>query len=304
MVEHVSVLFDTDIGSNIDDALALAYLLRQPKCTLLGVTTVSGPVERRGACAAAVCVAAGRNDIPIHCGASSPLLFGPGQPDVPHFDGLADSIKAIANDTARPTAVEFMRSAIRSSREPVMLLSTGPLTNIALLFAIDPEIPSLLRGFVSMAGVFGPHARDVETNCRADPFAAAVVFEQWRRAATSGGVRVKPFITVGLDVTTRCTMPVGEFRKEMNTPLLNTVIKMADAWLKTRESVTFNDPLAAATVFRPAICGYSAGTVSVDAMPGSPTAGATRFAMSSTGPHRIATSVNPAVFFREYFSVV
>src|SRR4051794_18365684 len=100
MVEHVSVLFDTDIGSNIDDALALAYLLRQPKCQLLGITTVSGPVERRGACAAAVCVAAGRTDVPIHCGASSPLLFGPGQPDVPHFDGLPDSIKALANDAA------------------------------------------------------------------------------------------------------------------------------------------------------------------------------------------------------------
>jgi hypothetical protein len=42
----------------------------------------------------------------------------------------------------------------------------------------------------------------------------------------------------------------------------------------------------------------------VDAVPGSPTAGATRFAMSPTGPHRIATSVNPAVVFREFFSVV
>jgi len=94
---------------------------------------------------------------------------------VPHFDGLSDTIKSIAANAPQPTAVEFLRSAIRSSREPVMLVSTGPLTNIALLFALDPEIPSLLRGFVSMAGVFGPHARDVETNCRADPFAAAVV---------------------------------------------------------------------------------------------------------------------------------
>jgi purine nucleosidase len=304
MLDHATVLFDTDIGSNIDDALALAYLLRQPKCRLLGITTVSGPVERRGACAVALCQAAGRTDIPIHCGASLPLLFGPGQPEVSHFDGLSDSIKALANDAGPPLAVEFLRNAIRASREPVLLLSTGPLTNIALLFALDPEIPSLLRGFVCMAGVFGPHTRDVETNCRLDPFAAAVVFEQWRRAATSGGVRVKPFITVGLDVTTRCTMPVGEFRKEMKTPLLATVVKMGDAWLRTRETVTFNDPLAAATIFRPAICGYSAGTVSVDATPGSPTAGATRFAMSPTGPHRVATSVNPAVFLREYFSVV
>ena len=41
------VLFDTDIGTDIDDALALAYLLCQPECDLLGVTTVSGDVTER-----------------------------------------------------------------------------------------------------------------------------------------------------------------------------------------------------------------------------------------------------------------
>ena len=41
------VLFDTDIGTDIDDALALAYLLCQPECDLLGVTTVSGDVTAR-----------------------------------------------------------------------------------------------------------------------------------------------------------------------------------------------------------------------------------------------------------------
>jgi purine nucleosidase len=241
--------------------------------------------------------------VPIHCGASSPLLFGTGQPDVPHFEALPEHDRSTAVDTT-PTAVEFLRSAIRASREPVMLLSTGPLTNIALLFALDPEIPSLLRGFVSMAGVFGPHARSVETNCRIDPFAAAVVFEQWRRAASSGGVRVKPSISIGLDVTTRCTMSVAELRRQMTRPPLDTITRMADAWLQVRETVTFNDPLAAAVIFRPALCGYASGTVSVDASPGSATAGATRFAMSPSGPHRVATSVNPAVFFRELFSVL
>ena len=70
-MDRIPVLFDTDIGTNVDDALALAYLLKQPRCNLLGVTTVSGPVERRAACAAAVCRAAGRADVPIRCGASS-----------------------------------------------------------------------------------------------------------------------------------------------------------------------------------------------------------------------------------------
>src|SRR4051794_3816150 len=183
-MDRVSVLFDTDIGSNIDDALALAYLLRQPQCNLLGVTTVSGPVERRAACAAAICRAAGRAEVPIPCGASPPLMFGPGQPDVPHFHALAAS-ERVEIDPA-PVAVEFLRNAIRASREPVVLLSTGPLTNVALLFALDPEIPATLRGFVSMAGVFGPHERQTETNCRADPTAAAAVFRMWEHAPSPG----------------------------------------------------------------------------------------------------------------------
>ena len=43
----LKLLLDTDIGSDIDDAMCLAYLLSQPRCELLGVTTVSGDVEAR-----------------------------------------------------------------------------------------------------------------------------------------------------------------------------------------------------------------------------------------------------------------
>ncbi len=56
------VLLDADIGSDVNDALALAYLLRQPRCELLGVTTVTGEQERRALLADALCRAAGRDD--------------------------------------------------------------------------------------------------------------------------------------------------------------------------------------------------------------------------------------------------
>ena len=303
-MDRIPVLFDTDIGSNVDDALALAYLLRQPHCRLLGVTTVSGPVAQRAACAAAICRAAGRDDVPIHCGSSAPLPGGVGQPHVPHFSALAEADRAWAPDAGdAPTAVHFLRNAIRGTPQPVVLLASGPLTNIALLFAMDPEIPSLLRAFVCMAGVFDPHEQAAETNCLVDPLAAAVVFEQWRRASASGGARVKPSVTIGMDVTRRCTMRTDELRRRLNVPPLETVGRRADAWLAARESVTFHDPLAAACVFRPQLCGYAGGTVSVESTPGSLLAGTTRFAPAVTGPHRIATSVNAAVFFREFFGV-
>ena len=87
--ERIPLILDTDIGSDIDDAVALAYLLRQPRCELLGVTTVTGNVAQRAALCDVICRAGGRNDLPIHAGASDVLLFGPGQPHVPQYEAVA-----------------------------------------------------------------------------------------------------------------------------------------------------------------------------------------------------------------------
>ena len=51
------VVFDTDIGGDVDDALALAYLVREPRCELLGVTTEGGSVDKKADIASAVCTA-------------------------------------------------------------------------------------------------------------------------------------------------------------------------------------------------------------------------------------------------------
>ena len=53
------ILLDTDIGSDIDDTIALAYLLARPDCELVGITTVSGDVRKRAAVADYVCRSAG-----------------------------------------------------------------------------------------------------------------------------------------------------------------------------------------------------------------------------------------------------
>ena len=58
---QVKVLFDTDIGSDIDDAVALAYLLAQPHCELMGITTVSGQPIERAKLASAICTAAAQD---------------------------------------------------------------------------------------------------------------------------------------------------------------------------------------------------------------------------------------------------
>ena len=171
--ERVSVIFDTDIGSDIDDALALAYLLKQPRCDLLGVTTVTGDVAKRAALAAALCEAAGRPDVPVHCGAVE-VLSGPGQPLVPQYA----AIRSLPHRADWPpdTAVDFMRSTILAHPGEVTLVTVGPLTNAALLFGRFPGLRGLLRSWVSMAGIFfGPPER-TEWNSVCDPLATAIAF--------------------------------------------------------------------------------------------------------------------------------
>ena len=78
----INFLLDTDIGSDIDDAVCLAYLLANPACDLLGITTVSGEADLRAAIASALCKVAGRS-IPIYPGRDEPLLIAQKQPHAP-----------------------------------------------------------------------------------------------------------------------------------------------------------------------------------------------------------------------------
>ncbi|GAB7037277.1 MULTISPECIES: nucleoside hydrolase [Catenuloplanes] len=196
------LLIDCDPG--IDDMVALLLACASPEVELLGVSTVAGNVG--GALTARnaldVLALAGRPDVPVAVGADRPLVVAGlrGHRGAHGDSGLGGARLPVS--PAEPVgvhAVSFLAAAIESADRPVTLVATGPLTNVALLFAVYPAVAARLGRLVVMGGAAGggnitPVA---EFNVWADPEAA------YRVLTAPGLARVVPTTVVGLDVTLR-----------------------------------------------------------------------------------------------------
>jgi purine nucleosidase len=287
------ILLDTDIGSDIDDAVALAYLLANRQCDLLGITTVTGEPEKRAQLADALCRAAGRK-VPICAGAELPLLIAQKQP----LAQQAPALEKWPHETSFPggRAVLFLQEAIRAHPGEIVLLTIGPLTNVALLFGMDPEIPRLLKGIVSMCGLFSnrvPGYGPVEWNASLDQHTAAIVYRR----------TTETHRTVSLDVTTRLSLGLDEVRARFAGPLLKPVLDFAETWFRHKDAMVFHDPLAAAVIFDESLCRFVRGTVEVE-LESRRFSGATHWSVDpAAGRHEMAVSVDRDRFFEEYFSV-
>ena len=291
----MKILLDTDIGGDIDDALALAYLLKQPQCELLGITTVGGEAEKRAALASALCHAAGQAAVPVHVGASAPLLVPERQPHAYQSAALTDQWPHQTFDK-RNTALAFLRDTIRAHPSEITLLTIGPLTNIGLLFALDPDIPAFLKGLMMMGGCFSATEPDAEWNIVCDPHAAAKVF-----------AAPLELTAVGVDVTGHCRLEADECRRRFPPAggLCMFVAAMAEVLFRSEvPEVIFHDPLAAALLFEPSLCQTTAQRIEVDLMH-KHTLGRTRLVNEAVlKPHHVAHSVAVAKFFAHYFAIV
>lgn len=291
----VPVLLDTDIGTNVDDALCLAYLLKQQRCELLGITTVTGEPTVRAQLASAVCQAFGRSEIPIHSGAAEPSIVAQQQNEVPQKSVLAHWPHC---ETFKPnTAIDFLCEMIHARPGQITFLSIGPLTNMGLLFALEPKIPRLLKQYVCMGGVYlgsVPNYGLTERNISNDPHAASMVF----------GASVPKVQCIGLDVTTQCKMPADVCRARFQNGPLKIIGDLAEVWFRDRNEVIFHDPLAATVIFEPDLCTFQSGSVDID-VPTEPHLARTRFHKDAArGPHQVAVSVNAEAFFEHYFATV
>jgi purine nucleosidase/pyrimidine-specific ribonucleoside hydrolase len=175
----IDMIIDTDIGDDIDDALALAYAALHPRINLLGVTTVYGDAPRRAQLAHCMFHAIGLAHIP--CVAGESAIIGP---DLTHTSQPAaywgnqyaycDKHDA-ARFRPRTDAIEFIRTALRRAPGPVALVGIGPATNLARLIQLDRALVAEKADLYLMAANL--HSTRPEYNVQRDAGAFQVLLE-------------------------------------------------------------------------------------------------------------------------------
>lgn len=155
------VLFDTDIGSDVDDALALGLILAAPEeLELIGVTTVARDVRLRARIAARLLGLAGREDVEVCAGEAVPLLRPPES-----FGWWGHEERCFPEGPDAPVSDEPAPARIvRAARETAGLeiVAVGPMTNVARALALDPGLPRRVAGLTVMGG----HVRQVSVGRR------------------------------------------------------------------------------------------------------------------------------------------
>ncbi|MGF6355067.1 purine nucleosidase [Paenibacillus sp. 4624] len=282
------VLLDTDIGGDIDDAICLAYLLKEPQCNLVGITTVCGEPEKRAAIASAICKTVRRN-IPIIAGSDTTLQPVPVYPTPDGATALSNWEHHIYEKSDAPA---FMYEMIRSNPHEIILLGIGNMTNIATLFNTYPDAPSLLKGLYVMNGYFG-HEELPEAyynwNSWADPLASQIVFAS----------NIAAHRAITLEITDRLTIEASRAGELFlaNSELMKAVFDFGNSWLKSSNKLTLHDPLAAVSIFYPEVCQFEKGFVHVETQKET-LMGGTSFRAAPNGNVEISREVDRERFYQ------
>jgi purine nucleosidase len=274
---RLPVLIDVDTG--IDDALGLLYACACDEIALLGVSTLAGNVNLAKATrnTRAVLALAGRADVPVWPGCAHSLLRHSRDAGAVHGDsGLGHAnLPEPAADESPLNAIDQIVACARAHQGDLVLVATGPLTNIAMALIREPELPKLVRRFVLMGGAFreaGNVTPAAEFNIWHDPEAARMVFRGF------GAEGAAPLIAVGLDVT-RQTQLVPEHLAVLArrcagagdgpalTRFLDDATRHYFDFIEKREGsrfFTMHDPLAVAVAIDPSLVETQAVAVDVE----------------------------------------
>jgi purine nucleosidase len=265
-----------DVDTGVDDAMALLLAAASPEVELVGATCVMGnvTVEQATLNTLAVLELAGLRSIEVAAGAARPSVRDHRPyPEVHGERGLghADLPASVASPSDR-SATSLIVETARTRPGELLLVATGPLTNIATAIAEEPRLPDLLKGFAIMGGAFaraGNVSPTAEANIWVDPEAAQAVFR-----AFVGAPWEKLPLCAGLDVTDRVRMSRAHVA-EVGAPAPDSDLArfVADAVsfyieyherFGPSEGASMHDPLALAITIDPSLVELATTRVEVE----------------------------------------
>ena len=206
-MDRVPLILDVDTG--IDDALALLYAAASPEAELVAVTCLPGNAALTDVMrnTRAVLELAGRGDLEVAAGGDVPLrrpLEVTPETHGPHGIGYAELPEPGSGPSGRFAPQLIVDEARRRPGE-ITLVTLGPLSTLARALELEPDLPRLLRRWVSMGGAFrvpGNTTPVSEWNIHCDPEAAQQAFAAWQ-AAIDRDPTTSRALALGLDVTER-----------------------------------------------------------------------------------------------------
>ena len=251
-------ILDTDIGDDIDDAFALALVLRSPEIKLLGVTTAFGDTELRARLVDRFLEGVGRTDIPVAAGKATPAknvftqrAYAEREPDRMHRDG-----------------VQFLLDQIKAHPGEVTLIAIGPLVNVGEAIRRDPETFKKLKRVVMMGGsVYRGYDTAASNHTAPQPEWNIVCDPEGAQALMASGV---PVFMMPLD-STQIHLEASEQQRIYATgsALTDQLTLLYHQWAANNDwhglVPTLFDPVAAVYAVRPELCPTKPLRLEVDA---------------------------------------
>lgn len=277
MSKVTHLVIDTDIGTDVDDAIALLQVLGAQTEGSLSITTAYGDTKLRAQIAGRYCALVGRA-IEIFPGRARTLS---GKPI--WTSGLEGSLHSQLEDVliSSTNAVEHLLAISSDPLRTVSILAIAPLTNIAEAILEDADFASRISHLYVMAGRFGEGK--FEHNIVSDITAAKVVFES--------GIRIS---VIGIELTSQLVLRQDFSEKvslcgDAGSLLSREIEQWSGFW--SRDWIVPHDSLAALMLLEPEIFDFSErGRVRIDSDGSAP--GRTDFMESADGPHRIVRGFN------------
>lgn len=273
---RIPILLDTDIGSNVDDLLAVLFTLGSETLELVGVTTVYGDTHLRTRVAHSTLALAGRADIPVGYGVGTPRsgkpIFWTGH------EGEGYDLSGVPEPEV--SASSIYADALAEHDSELVVAAIGPLTNVVSALESANTKP---RCVLAMAGQFG--SGEPDRNVSSDTVAAAQLMEL--------GV---PVVFVGIELCRQVPYDPTDLAAIVDTrtdhPLTKVVADRTQAWWNYRGENRSNpcDPLTLLALAQPELFGFQQAEISF--VPSGDEAGKTVWEPSENSASFFATDVN------------